>query len=66
MPIDHSFEHTPSFRDLTQTGLLLMSRPLVRTLREMKRLRRGQHAIQVPIAVRTSKPLRRIPLPGSR
>lgn len=65
MPIDYSFETTPSFRDLTQTGLLLMSRPLVRTLREMKRLRRGQLAVEAPIAVKTSKHFRRSPLSGS-
>lgn len=65
MPIDYSFETTPSFRDLTQTGIVLMSRPLVRTLRELKRLRRGQLALPVPVVVKTSKHFRRSPLSGS-
>jgi hypothetical protein len=68
MPIDYSFEHTPSFRDLTQTGLLLLKRPLVRSLKRLRQLRAGTPTIpQVPVPVRakSSKPSRRSPLSGS-
>ncbi|HEY4300457.1 MAG TPA: hypothetical protein VGM73_06265 [Candidatus Didemnitutus sp.] len=64
MPIDHSFECTPSFRDLTQTGLLLLGRPVVRSLRKLRELRNGAPA-PIPVATRTSKRFRRSPLPGS-
>ena len=42
MPIDYNFENTPSFRDLTQTGLLLLRRPVVRSLSKLRRLRQGR------------------------
>ena len=41
MPVDFSFESTPNFRDLTQTGLVLLGRPVVRSLARLRRLRRG-------------------------
>jgi hypothetical protein len=41
MPIDFSFESTPNFRDLTQTGLLLLRQPVVRSLSKLRRLRKG-------------------------
>jgi hypothetical protein len=44
MPIDFSFESTPNFRDLTQTGLVLLRQPVVRSLAKLRRLRRGQPA----------------------
>ncbi|MBL9215118.1 MAG: hypothetical protein JNG83_06545 [Opitutaceae bacterium] len=64
MPIDYNFEHAPSFRDLTQTGLLLLRRPIVRSLAQLRRLRRGQPAPAQP-AGRGAKPFRRSPLTGS-
>jgi hypothetical protein len=64
MPIDYNFEITPSFRDLTQTGLLLLRQPLVRSLKKLGELRRGLPT-PVPVAVKSSKRLRRSPLPGS-
>ena len=41
MPIDYNFENTPSFRDLSQAGLLLMRQPVVRSLAKLRRLRKG-------------------------
>jgi len=65
MPIDHSFEHTPSFRDLTQDGLVLLSRPLVRSLRKLDRLRRGDAVLETPAPIKSAKLFRRSPLSGS-
>ena len=73
MPIDYNFENTPSFRDLTHTGLLLLKRPLVRSLRKLRRLQRGLAHSDVPALVpakvsipgKTSKHFRRSPLSGS-
>ncbi|HVU17655.1 MAG TPA: hypothetical protein VHD32_12065 [Candidatus Didemnitutus sp.] len=66
MPIDHSFERTPSFRDLTQTGLLLLSNPVVRSLRKLRELRAGAPAaVPVMVHAKSSKRFRRSPLPGS-
>ena len=64
MPLDYSFENTPSFRDLSQTGLVLLSRPLVRSLRSLRRLRRGVGSGAVPSG-RSAGNLRRSPLTGS-
>jgi hypothetical protein len=49
MPIDFSFESTPNFRDLTQTGLLLLRQPVVRSLAKLRRLRRGQAVPEGPV-----------------
>lgn len=66
MPIDHSFERTPSFRDLTQTGLLLLSQPIVRSVQKLRELRTGEPApVPVLVPVKSSKRFRRGPLPGS-
>jgi hypothetical protein len=54
MPIDYNFEHTPSFRDVTRTSLLLLRQPLVRSLAKLRRLRRGQAVPEGPV-VRTAK-----------
>ena len=54
MPIDYNFEHTPSFRDVTRTSLLLLKQPLVRSLSKLRRLRRGQSLPEGPV-VRTAK-----------
>lgn len=65
MPLDYSFEHTPSFRDLSPTGLVMLSRPLVRSLRRLRSLRRGLGGGEVPITGRGAKISRRSPLTGS-
>ena len=54
MPIDFSFESTPNFRDLTQTGLVLLKQPVVRSLAKLRRLRRGQAALE-PQVLRATK-----------
>ncbi len=42
MPIDYNYEHTPGFRDVTRSSLLLLQRPVVRSLAQLRRLRSGQ------------------------
>ena len=54
MPIDFSFESTPNFRDLTQTGLVLLRQPVVRSLAKLRRLRKGQAVPEGPV-LRTAK-----------
>ncbi len=54
MPIDYNFEHTPNFRDLTRTSLVLLKQPVVRSIAKLRRLRRGQPVPEGP-AVRTAK-----------
>ncbi len=73
MPIDYSFENIPSFRDLTHTGLILLKRPLVRSLKKLRRLQGGSAestppvdtAGLVPVPVKSSRQFRRSPLSGS-
>ncbi len=48
MPIDYNFEHTPNFRDLTRTSLVLLRQPVVRSLAKLRRLRRGQPVPEGP------------------
>ena len=55
MPIDYNFEITPSFRDLSQTGLVLLRQPVVRSLAKLRRLRRGQPAVPEGPLLRTAK-----------
>jgi len=54
MPIDYNFEHTPSFRDVTRTSLLLLKQPLVRSLTKLRRLRKGRTVPEGPV-VRSAK-----------
>lgn len=54
MPIDYNFEHTPNFRDVTRTSLVLLKQPLVRSLAKLKRLRKGEALPEGPV-VRTAK-----------
>ena len=49
MPIDYSYEHTPSFRDVTRTSLLLLKQPVVRSLSKLRRLRQGQAVPEGPV-----------------
>lgn len=48
MPVDFSFETTPNFRDLTHTGLLLLRRPVVRSVATLRRLRKGRPVAEGP------------------
>jgi len=54
MPIDYNFEHTPSFRDITRTSLILLRQPVVRSLSKLRRLRKGQSVPEGPL-VRSAK-----------
>ena len=54
MPIDYNFEHTPNFRDLTRTSLVLLQQPVVRSLSKLRRLRQGQSVPEGPV-LRTAK-----------
>ena len=54
MPIDYNFEHTPNFRDVTRTSLVLLKQPLVRSLAKLRRLNKGQPVPEGPV-VRTAK-----------
>jgi hypothetical protein len=54
MPIDYNFEHTPNFRDVTRTSLLLLKQPLVRSLTKLRRLRKGEPVPEGPV-VRNAK-----------
>lgn len=54
MPIDYNFEHTPHFRDITRTSLLLLKQPLVRSLSKLRRLTKGQAVPEGPV-VRSAK-----------
>ncbi|MFZ5496077.1 MAG: hypothetical protein ACOZE5_12180 [Verrucomicrobiota bacterium] len=49
MPIDYNCEHTPNFRDVTRTSLVLLKQPLVRSLSKLRRLRRGQTVPEGPV-----------------
>jgi hypothetical protein len=54
MPIDYNFEHTPSFRDITRTSLILLRQPVVRSLAKLRRLRKGHSVPEGPL-VRSAK-----------
>ena len=54
MPIDFSFETIPNFRELTHTGLLLLRRPVVRSLAKVRRLRMGK-LVREDVALPTTK-----------
>ncbi len=54
MPIDYNFEHTPNFRDVTRTSLVLLKQPLVRSLAKLRRLRQGEPVPEGPV-VRSAK-----------
>ncbi len=54
MSIDYNFEHTPNFRDVTRTSLVLLKQPLVRSLAKLRRLRRGE-AVREVAPVRATK-----------
>jgi hypothetical protein len=49
MPIDFSSDLAPNFRDLTQTGLVLCAKPLVRSASKLRRLRRGIALPELPV-----------------
>ncbi len=54
MPIDYNYEHTPNFRDVFRTSLVLLKQPLVRSLAKLRRLRSGQAVPEGPV-VRSAK-----------
>jgi hypothetical protein len=54
MPIDYNFEHTPHFRDLTRTSLVLLKQPIVRSIAKLRRLRSGRDVPEGPL-VRSAK-----------
>lgn len=54
MPIDYNYEHTPNFRDVTRTSLVLLQQPLVRSLSKLRRLRKGIALPEGPV-VRSAK-----------
>ncbi|MBI2518530.1 MAG: hypothetical protein HYV95_16770 [Opitutae bacterium] len=64
MPLDYSFESTPSFRDLTHTGLLLLQKPLVRSVSTVRRLRTPV-IVPAPAVVKATPIFRRSPSAGS-
>ena len=49
MPLDFSSDLSPSFRDLTHNGLLLLRQPLVRSAHKLRRLRRGVTLLELPL-----------------
>ena len=53
MPIDYNYEHTPNFRDVTRTSLVLLKQPLVRSISKLRRLRAGTAVPEGP-AVRSA------------
>lgn len=54
MPIDYNYEHTPNFRDVTRTSLVLLKQPLVRSLAKLRRLSKGTAVPEGPV-VRSAK-----------
>jgi hypothetical protein len=54
MPIDYNYEHTPSFRDVTRSSLVLLKQPLVRSVSKLRRLRQGAAVPEGPV-VRSAK-----------
>jgi hypothetical protein len=65
MPIDYNFEITPSFRDLTPTGLWLLKQPLARSPNGIRRLRRAPVIGPAPAVVKATPVFRRSPSAGS-
>ena len=60
MPIDYNFEHTPNFRDLTQTGIFLLRQPFVRSLDKLRQLRASVvESKYAPVVAKTHKRFRR-------
>lgn len=49
MPIDFSSDLTPSFREISHAGLLLLKQPLVRSSAKLRRLRRGVTLPELPL-----------------
>jgi hypothetical protein len=49
MPLDFSSDLSPSFREISHTGLLLLKTPLVRSAAKLRRLRRGVALPELPL-----------------
>jgi hypothetical protein len=52
MPIDFSSDLSPSFRDVTHTGFVLLSKPIVRSLEKVAQLRKGGKRVPVPAGLK--------------
>ena len=62
MPIDYNYENTPSFRELSQTGLFLLRQPFVRSMDKLRQLRASVlNEKLVPVPVKSTKRFRRSP-----
>jgi len=60
MPIDYNYENTPSFRELTQTGIFLIRQPFLRSLDKLRQLRASVvDSKPAAITVKTTKRFRR-------
>ncbi len=60
MPIDYNYENTPSFRDLSETGMLLLRQPFIRSLEKLRAIRASVvESKYVPVVVKTTKRFRR-------
>lgn len=55
MPIDYNFEHTPHFRDMTRSSLLLLRQPVVRSIAKLRRLRAGTSVPPEGVPLRSAK-----------
>jgi hypothetical protein len=49
MPVDFSSDLSPSFREMSHAGLLLLKTPLVRSSGKLRRLRRGVTLPELPL-----------------
>jgi hypothetical protein len=65
MPLDYSFELTPSFRDLAPLGLGWLRPPFARPARRLGGLHRLPVVQPVPAVVRATTIFRRSPPAGS-
>ena len=62
MPIDYNYENTPSFRELSQTGMFLLRQPFVRSMDKLRQLRASVvNEKLVPVPVKPTKRFRRSP-----
>jgi hypothetical protein len=58
MPVDFSSDISPSFRDLTHSGLVLLKKPLVRSAGKLRRLRLGIAQPELPLKATRACPIR--------
>jgi hypothetical protein len=65
MPLDYSFEITPSFRGLTPPGLGWLRQPLARSVHQFRCFHRPPVVQPVPAVVKATTVFRRSPPAGS-